>query len=99
MKFRASVAAVLFCALALGAQPLRLESTIALPNVDGRIDHLSVDVTRKRLFVAALGNNTVEVVDLNAGKVIHTIPGLKEPHGMFYWTATNPLYAANAVDG
>jgi len=83
----------------LGAQPLRLESTIALPNVDGRIDHLSVDVTRKRLFVAALGNNTVEVVDLNAGKVIHTIRGLKEPQGLFYWPATNRLYVANAVDG
>jgi hypothetical protein len=44
--------------------PLRLEKTILLPDVQGRIDHLSLDVKNQRLFVAALGNNTVEVVDV-----------------------------------
>jgi DNA-binding beta-propeller fold protein YncE len=83
----------------LSAQPLRLESTIPLPNVNGRIDHFSVDIAGQRLFVSALGNNTVEVVDLKAGKVVHTIRGLKEPQGLFYWPETNRLYAANGVDG
>lgn len=93
------VSALLCSALTLGAQPLRLESTIPLPNVNGRIDHFSVDLAGKRLFVAALGNNTVEVVDIAAGKVVHTIRGLKEPQGLFYWPETNRLYAAQAVDG
>jgi len=86
-------------ALALSAQPLRLEKTIPLPNVNGRIDHFAADVAGQRLFVAALGNNTVEVVDLAAGKVVHSIRGLKEPQGLFYWPETNRLYVANAVDG
>ncbi len=88
-----------FWALVLAAQPLRLESTIPLPNVNGRIDHMSIDVAGKRLFVSVLGNNTVEVVDLASGKVVHSIRGLKEPQGVFYWADTNRLYVANAADG
>ncbi|HEV2234614.1 MAG TPA: hypothetical protein VGV68_14575, partial [Terriglobia bacterium] len=38
---------------------LRLVKTIPLPNVAGRVDHLSFDLKSRRLFVAALGNNTV----------------------------------------
>ena len=47
--------------------PLVLERTIALKGVTGRIDHLAVDLARKRLFVAELGNGTVDVIDLAAG--------------------------------
>lgn len=81
------------------AQPLRLEKTIPLPDVSGRIDHLSVDVKGERLFVAALGNNTVEVIDLKAGKRIQTIRQLREPQGVLYVPATNRLYVANREDG
>jgi len=42
---------------------------IPLDGVEGRIDHLGLDAKGRRLFVAALGNDTVEVVDLVAGKV------------------------------
>ncbi len=48
-------------------QPLHLEKTIELPDVQGRIDHMSIDVKGQRLFVSALGNNTVEVIDVQAG--------------------------------
>src|SRR5262249_20312794 len=53
----------------------------------------------ERLFVAALGNNTVEVVDLKAGKRINTISGLKEPQGVLYVPVANRLYIANGADG
>src|SRR5258708_12730831 len=59
--------------------PLKLEQTIPLPDVQGRIDHLSLDVAGQRLFVSALGNDTVEVVDLKAGKRPHPTSWLKEP--------------------
>jgi len=90
-----------FAAVAWGqaAQPLRLEKTIDLPEVQGRIDHLSVDVKGQRLFVSALGNNTVEVVDIKAGKRIKTIGGLQEPQGVLYVPSTGRLYVANAKDG
>ena len=42
---------------------MRLVQTIPLPHVKGRIDHLAVDVAGQRLFIAALGNNSLEVID------------------------------------
>ncbi len=78
---------VLALALPLLAQdsraPLRLVQTIPL-SVDGRLDHLCADVKGMRLFVAALGNNSVEVIDLRAGKPIHSIGGVQKPRGVWY---------------
>jgi YVTN family beta-propeller protein len=67
--------------------PLQLESKIALGDIHGRIDHLAIDLKRQRLFVAELGNNSVGVIDLANGKVIHTITDLKGPQGIRYCPA------------
>jgi len=80
-------------------QRLQLEKTIDLPDVQGRIDHMSVDVKGQRLFVSALGNNTVEVIDIKAGKRIKTITGLAEPQGVLYVPTNDRLYVANSKDG
>jgi DNA-binding beta-propeller fold protein YncE len=92
---------VAFAALARGqaVPPLRLEKTIELPDVQGRIDHLSIDLKGERLFVAALGNNTVEVIDIKAAKRAKTIVGLREPQGVRYVADTDRLYVANGKDG
>jgi DNA-binding beta-propeller fold protein YncE len=79
--------------------PLRFVQAIPLPNVEGRIDHLAVDLKGQRLFVAALGNNTVEVIDLKAGNRVHTITGLREPQGVGFIPESNKLYVANAKGG
>jgi hypothetical protein len=42
---------------------------IAMPGVKGRIDDFGVDSKRHRLFVAALGNDTLEVFDTGASAV------------------------------
>lgn len=79
------VLTVLLCGLVATAQdpvPLELVQTIPLRNVEGRIDHLAWDARLGRLSVAALGNNTVEVIDLAQGKVLHRIEGLHEPQGV-----------------
>jgi DNA-binding beta-propeller fold protein YncE len=97
-RFGILTAAWCACSIVL-SQPLRLEKTIPLPGVEGRIDHLSVDPARKRIFVAALGNNTVEVVDVDAGRVVQSIRGLHEPQGLFYWPEGDRLYIANGKTG
>ncbi len=79
--------------------PLRLERSIVLQNVQGRIDHLAVDEAGRRLFVAALGNNTVEVIDLAAGQRVKSLPDLKEAQGVAYVPACNRLYVASGGDG
>jgi DNA-binding beta-propeller fold protein YncE len=80
-------------------EPLKLEKTIELPEVQGRIDHMSIDVKGQRLFVSALGNNTVEVIDLKAGKHANTITGLKEPQGVLFVPNNGRLFVASSKDG
>src|SRR5438045_1194380 len=75
---------------------LQLESKIPLGDVSGRIDHLAIDLSHNRLFVAELGNDTVGVVDLNERKVRQVITGLKEPQGVGYVPSNDTLYVANA---
>jgi len=79
--------------------PLQLEEQIPVPGVAGRLDHFSADAKRRRLFVSALGNNSLEVIDVFAGRVIHSIKGLAEPQGPLYVPEVDKLYVANAEDG
>ena len=78
---------------------LVLETKIALGEVSGRIDHLAVDLQRRRLFVAELGNDSVGVVDLASGTVLRRLVGLREPQGVGYLAAEDTLYVASARDG
>jgi len=88
---------------ATGAQtaspPLILDGKIPLGQVSGRIDHLGIDVKRQRLLVAELGNNSLGVLDLAAGKVLRRIVGLSEPQGVAYVPFADSIFVANAGDG
>jgi DNA-binding beta-propeller fold protein YncE len=97
------LAASLIWPAVTGAQtasaPLILEAKIPLGQVSGRIDHLGIDVKRRRLLVAELGNNSLGVVDLAAGKVLSSIAGLSEPQGVAYVPFADSVFVANAGDG
>ena len=79
--------------------PLVLEAKIPLGQVSGRIDHLGIDMKRRRLLVAELGNDSLGVVDLAVGKVLRTIAGLSEPQGVAYVPFADNVFVANAGDG
>jgi DNA-binding beta-propeller fold protein YncE len=89
------------CIMAVHAEekPLKLQQTIPLPGVEGRIDHFALDPWGERLFVCALGNNTVEVLDLHKGERIHSITGLGAPQGVAYVPELNRLFVANDKGG
>lgn len=72
---------------------------IDLADVNGRIDHFSADVQGRRLFVSALGNHTVEVIDTQTGKRIHSIGGLDEPQGVYYDSSAHRLFVSSDGDG
>jgi hypothetical protein len=77
-------------------QPLRLTQTIPLPGVKGRLDHMGVDLEKRRLFVAAVSNNTLEVVDLTGGKVINSLAGFKDAQdALFLGGDFNKLYVTS----
>jgi DNA-binding beta-propeller fold protein YncE len=91
---------VAFAAIVASSMPaaraLELVTTIALPGVKGRIDHLSADPRAHRIFVAALGNDTVEVLDTRDGQR-RTISGLGEPQGVLYLPDSDRLFIANGA--
>ena len=84
---------------AQGGTPLKLRTTVALQGVEGRIDHFAFDPAGERLFVCALGNNTVEVIDLRSSQRIHSITGLGSPQGVAYIPESNRLFVANDKGG
>src|SRR5690242_2851266 len=75
------------------------KTPIALTKVEGRMDHLGVDVKGQRLFATAFDNHTLEVIDLKTGRQAHTIPNLDEPQGAYYDADTNRLFVACGGDG
>jgi DNA-binding beta-propeller fold protein YncE len=84
---------------AQSAVPLKLKQTIPLSGVEGRIDHFTFDPAGERLFVCALGNNTVEVLDLRKGDRIHSITGLGAPQGIAYIPELDRIFVANDKGG
>ena len=101
-KIAVFLALILFCALSSNAQPkapLTLQQTIPLPGVTGKFDHFAIDLAGTRLFAAATGNHSVEVVDLKIDKVQQSITGLGKPHGLTWVAATSSLYVADGALG
>ncbi|GAC1335362.1 MAG: hypothetical protein NVSMB26_19770 [Beijerinckiaceae bacterium] len=104
LRHAAVCLAVLMCVEAplvlAGERPLlELEKKIPLGKVSGRLDHLAIDVDRRRLFLAELGNNSVSVIDINAGMLAGRLEGFKKPQGVAYVKSTDTLYVSNAGNG
>lgn len=97
LALAASAAAVMALGAGMAAH-FELAQTIALPGVKGRIDHFASDTKHHRLFVAALGNDTVERVDVQ-GKEHASIPGFKEPQGIAYVAESNRIFVADGEGG
>src|SRR5690349_19712037 len=76
---------------------LELVATIPMPGVKGRIDHFAVDVGGRRLFVAALGNGTVEVLDIAQDRHAKSLAGFGEPQGLLFLEKTQRLYVGNGT--
>jgi hypothetical protein len=78
---------------------LRQVAAIPLPGVKGRIDHLAFDAKRRRLFIAALGNDTVEVLDTAKGTHFKSLTGFHEPQGIAVVPDADAVAVANGETG
>jgi hypothetical protein len=83
----------------IGAAYLPLQRTIEMPHVRGRIDHMDANVKEGMVYVAALGNNTLEVADIHNGRLVHEITGLHEPQGVGYIPRQHEILVANGGNG
>ena len=83
--------------LAQTSSPFTLQRTIELPGVTGKFDHFAIDLSGHRLFAAATGNHSVEVIDLATNKVSESVTGLGKPHGLVWVAGTQSLYVADGA--
>src|SRR6516162_9485699 len=79
--------------------PLERVQTIALRGPVGGMDHLAVDAKRGRLFVANTVNNSLDVVDLKAGKLLKQIPGQGRIRGIAYSREADRVFVGNGTGG
>src|SRR5712691_6069859 len=79
--------------------PLQLVATVVMPEVAGRIDHLALDQAGQRLFVAALGNDSVEVIDTAREVYLRSLHGFHEPQGVAVLPDLNAVAIANGDSG
>ncbi len=96
---RLVAALCLVSCITLAAEDLKLKATVPLPGVKGRFDHFAADTNTHRIFVAALGNNTLEIIDGSTAKRLHAITGLHKPTGVAFLPQANQIVVANADDG
>jgi hypothetical protein len=92
-------AVLFFAALSLAAQPFKLEKSIPLGDLDGRIDHLAIDIKTNRLLLSALGSDSLMVIDVAGDKILKSLGGQAEPQGTSYVADVNRIFVANGKEG
>ena len=87
--------------VALAQQPLALVQSIEMPEVPAGpyADHMALDLKGERLFTTPQANKAVDVIDLKAGKVLHTITGFGNPHAILYRADRNRLFVSDGGVG
>jgi YVTN family beta-propeller protein len=75
-------------------RPMVLTEAIPLEGVKGRFDHFGT--SGRKVFISALGNNTVEVIDVSGRTLEHTITGVPNPQGVVYAPEVNELFVASS---
>lgn len=81
------------------AEPLKSIGVVPLPHVEGRLDHMTADVDGGRVFLSALTNNSVQVIDVKRRTLLYSISGLAQPKGIGYLAGFDRIYVANGGDG
>src|SRR5512141_3027427 len=74
-------------------KPLVFTEAVPLENAKGRFDHFAMG--GGRLFVAALGSNAVEAINIGGRILDHSITGVPDPQGVAFSPETNKLLVAS----
>jgi DNA-binding beta-propeller fold protein YncE len=98
---------LVYCGLALAPvaaltqAPLVYKGAVLMPEVPQGpySDHLAVDLAEHRLFATPQAAKSVDVLDLQTGKVLKSISGFGNPHSVFYAADLHRLFVADGGDG
>jgi DNA-binding beta-propeller fold protein YncE len=72
---------------------LHVVARIPLPGSDSRFDYASLDPGRGLLFVAHLGASQIVELNIHTDRIVRTIPGLPQVHGVLVVPALHRVYA------
>jgi len=82
------------------AAPLKLVQTIQLPAaIKGHFDHFAIDLKESKLYATPEEYKAVLVIDVNSGKLTHTIRGIEKPHAILIRKDVNRLYVTDGEAG
>jgi DNA-binding beta-propeller fold protein YncE len=73
--------------------PMVLTVAVPLEGVKGRFDHFAAG--KGKVFVSAIGNDAVEVIDMFKQTRVHEVTGVPNPQGVAFSPETNKLFAAS----
>lgn len=79
--------------------PLERVKVIALEGPVGGLDHLALDAERGRLFVANTSGGTLDIVDLEAGKLVKQVSGQGKIRGLHYSAQADRIFAGVGSGG
>lgn len=78
---------------------LKLVNIIVLQNISGRLGHMAYNEKQGVVYLAALSNNTMEVVDLQNKKTIRSVKSLRQPIDVEYISNIDLVFVACLGDG
>ncbi len=81
-------------ASASGTLPLVRVAEVALPGNPTRLDYQSLDEPKHLLFIAHLGDSVIIVVDTKRRRVVTTVPGVSDVHGVLAIPELDVVYAS-----
>src|SRR4029434_5773343 len=84
---------------AQSSSALRHVAAIPLPGVKGRFDHFAFDPSTQRLFLAALGNETLELLETAKPAHFRSVRGCREPQGVAFIIDLGAVAVANGHTG
>lgn len=78
---------------------LRLSGTIPLPGVGARVDQITIDDKRQRVFIASTGERQIVVADLSRQVILQRVESLQQPQCVLFLPQANVLAVSDAAMG
>jgi len=82
-----------------GPEVLKLAKDVTIGDIEGTVQHMAADVKGNRIFLAATGNNTIEIFDPQTLQHLGSILGLSQPQDLVFLPESEHLLVSNAADG
>ena len=74
-------------------------TTTRMVGVQNHFDHMTPDLKNNRIFIVPEDNKSIEVYDIDSGKLIHSIRGIGVGHSVVYRPDTDRIFVTDGSDG